>query len=189
MGARLQTVLPRVICAFKLMGLEDCLEKAMREAFGEYYIWSATYCEGNVGFGPKKPILAVHGALHAILSSLDGQVFNRLMAASPDPDQRKRVWEWVKGLENLLQIAERASMLDGRRLNGPRRDEIRAAAQPLRRFWTSDAKRKESLFLRDGESGVKYSETVEFLYACLSLIDDSVTRRMLVDLDRSNGNC
>ena len=79
----------------------------------------------------------------------------------------------------LHKIAERARKLDGRELNSPRRDDIRAAAKPLRRFWVEILARKEKLYQCDNV----YQENIQFLCDCLLLIDKTVTRRMLVGLN------
>ena len=57
---------------------------------------------------------------------------------------------------------------------------------PYAAFGLVEAKGNNSLYLREGRHAAKveYSEAVRFLRECLSLIDDSVTPRMLVDLDK-----
>jgi hypothetical protein len=193
MEPRLQRELPEIIRAYKLTGLERRLEQAIREASSNYLYWWGDHPDGKLGLGSKAPILAMRNELRSILSSLKNrQLRNRLLAAAPGSarEKRKCLRQLPEALESVLKVVDHASAIDGRELNGPRRDDIRAAAAPLRRFWTVDAKRKEALFLREGRypEKVEYSETVRFLYDCLSIIDSSVTSRMLVDLDLNNGN-
>ena len=186
---RLKTAIPKISRAYNLTGLEDRLADAFQEAFGDYYLWWARHCNGKRGFGSKARILAMKRALSSILSGLHhSQTRNRILAAAPGTAQTNRKWfrESAEALEELLKVFERASTIDGRQLNGPRRDDIHAAAEPLRHFWVADAKRKGSLYLREGRhpEKIEYSEAVRFLHACLSLIDDSVTPRMLVELNK-----
>ena len=75
-----------------------------------------------------------------------------------------------------MTVAEFALTLDGRNTDAKRRDDLRVAALPLRRYWTGIAGRSGSITSEP-------SKAVDFLLACLCLIDPTVTDRLIADFD------
>ena len=61
-----------------------------------------------------------------------------------------------------------------------RRSDIRAAAEPLRKYWVEIAVRSD----RIGQRGGKYFPTVRFLRDCLTLVDETVTESLLLEIDK-----
>ena len=66
-----------------------------------------------------------------------------------------------------------------------RRNDLRAAAEPLRTFWVKVARGRPTISSKGISSeGMWLSRTGRFLYACLALIDPTVTERLIADLDK-----
>jgi hypothetical protein len=82
-------------------------------------------------------------------------------------------------ISGLLKVVERARQLDGRDDVAKRRDDLRAAAAPLRNYWTQVVGRAGKL-TKWGD----FSPTVKFIHDCLALIDPTVTHQLILDLDR-----
>jgi hypothetical protein len=79
-------------------------------------------------------------------------------------------------LSGLLELTILAEKLAGQSGDTQRRSDIRAAAEPLRKFWVEVLGRRKSLAL--------YSKANDFLHDCLILIDPKVTQRLIADLDK-----
>lgn len=72
-----------------------------------------------------------------------------------------------------------ALKLDGRSGKSKRRDDLREAAKPLRRYWTKVVGRSGKLSYRG-----HFSPAVRFIHECLLLIDPTVTKQLILDLDQ-----
>lgn len=88
-------------------------------------------------------------------------------------------WQLRGGLRHELERVQ--DELTQKRTSRLRRDDLRAAAQPLRTFWVKTTGGSHKISSKD--SG-HLSKTGQFLYACLVLLDQDVTERLIADLDK-----
>jgi hypothetical protein len=188
-----------IVSRFALCGLDQTLQAAMLRAIEGFWGWRAQRRDKAAGLGGREDVNALVSALKKASGLLKKQsIFNRLAVALseiPADERPYRTGDTVHSLfaarifdspsraaaavNGLLQLAEQARFVNGRRANGLRRSDLRAAALPLRQFWSEGAGRAAYL----GQRGGIFSPEVEFLHACLCLIDPDVTKRLIADFD------
>jgi hypothetical protein len=194
----IESSIPAIAKKHSLSGYENQLEAAMDDAVGAYFSWWSADGDEVEGLGRTAAVEQLERALNkARVLLTDPKMRNRITRAlrmsaddkeaafratfSREPSTPiKSALQAFAVVTELHKIAQEACKLDGRALNVPRRDDIRAAALPLRHFWCQVAGREEKLFQYD----CQYQPNVEFLFDCLKLIDDTVEKRLLVELDK-----
>lgn len=173
------------------------LQQAIANASEAYWTWWISHARSAVGVGSREAMKSLTKALMSAVKHLDDiQVRNRLEYATRSvpslPIGPESTVEYEFGtsifksvgharatINGLLRVATEAEKIDGRAFSTTRRDDIRAAAEPLLKFLQSSAKRSGKL----GQRGGIYYPAVEFLNDCLLLIDEDVTPRLIADLD------
>lgn len=186
-----------IVEKFKLTAKEQELRTALVASAEAYWTWWALRHDQTAGLGEKTTIEALERALRRASQLLqDKKVRNRLekLVKTTDPanlpvspksevyykfdtsifDSVSRSHATING---LLKVSALASTLDGRDDAASQRDDLRAAAEPLRQFWMVVAGQSGKL----GQRGGIYSPAVRFLHACLKLIDPTATERLIVD--------
>lgn len=186
-----------ILAEYRLQTYEREVRVALLEAAQKYATWWALRYEQTEGLGSKEAVLALERALNRALQLLrDQKVLNRLekvakqkadvLPSSPSAglyyDYGSNIFESVRHaaatISGLSAVAKLAADLDGRDDAAKRRDDLRAAAQPLRRFWSMHSGRTASL-----TNWGEFSPAVRFIHDCLCLIDPTVTEQFIVDLD------
>lgn len=169
----------------------------MIAALEAYNRWNAHYGRLRRGLGPKSDTAKLANNLKRALKLLamphiqnridlaanemppPGATFDKELMSEFGASQFESTTRAAAHLENLLEVVEVAHKLDGRRLNALPRGDLRAAAEPLHHFWSQIAKRCTTVSQWGGEG----TDEVEFLHACLKLIDHECTTRLIADFE------
>lgn len=104
-----------------------------------------------------------------------GETLEQVFGNDPVP---MTAWQLRGGLRHELQRID--AELSQKRVSRRRRDDLRAAAEPLRTFWVKVAGRNRAISSKGG----RLSKTGLFLYATLRLIDPTIKERLIADLDK-----
>lgn len=168
----------------------DEFRSALGHARDFYFSEQARSENEDYGVADSKSVQRLRGYLeNALIELKDPRMWKRLNFANetafPAANGRgfeldKHWWFVAQGVDDLLNIVKEAEKMDGRQLQGKRRErvDVKSAAIPLICFWSEIRGTDEpSLYDRGGRK----TQALKFLLDCLHQLDDTITASVFRD--------
>lgn len=193
---KLQKRAALLVADHDLKGFETELMAAMDEAQFRFFACRALRRKTVLGVGPNKREFnnlkkalttadrclrdqTVLNRLEVALAELPSAPKSNLYELFGDARRVESLRESASVLRGLAQLVELAAV-DGRAAGTQRNFAVRAAVEPLIRFWQVVAGRTPTPTCIDSE----YNATAHFLYDCLLYLDGSITLSTVVRLKK-----